>query len=312
MKLFTLMLSNRLNVWCDRHSKVSDYQAAYRKTYGCEDHVFVLNAAIQFNVSRRRKVYALFVDLSKAFDSVRHDKLWAKLECIGISSKFIQTVKALYKNAKAKIRTHCGESSLFPLKNSVLQGETLSPKLFSLFIEDIVEILNKSGVTSIKIGKADINILLYADDMILLAYNVFDLQEKINVLRNYFMANDLQVNLNKTKVVIFRQGNVKLRKIKIFWGEDEIEIVDKYIYLGVPMYGHMLYKSTIDHFVSKGYQAQKDLFHLFFKARICNIESRLHLFDCLVKSVFLYCSHIWGVSVPHRIKMFQMLFLRKY
>jgi hypothetical protein len=77
------------------------------------------------------------------------------------------------------------------------------------------------------------------------------------------------------------------------------------------MYGHMLYKSTIDHFVSKGYQAQKDLFHIFFKARICNIESRLHLFDCLVKSVFLYCSHIWGVSVPHRIKMFQMQFLRK-
>jgi hypothetical protein len=66
-------------------------------------------------------------------------------------------VKALYTNAKAKSED-IGESSLFPLKNSVLQGETLRPKLFSLFIEDIVEILNKSVVTSIKIGKGDINI----------------------------------------------------------------------------------------------------------------------------------------------------------
>jgi hypothetical protein len=55
MKLFPIMLSNRLNVWCEQRSKISDFQAAYRKTYGCEDHGFVLNSTIQYNVSRRRK-----------------------------------------------------------------------------------------------------------------------------------------------------------------------------------------------------------------------------------------------------------------
>jgi hypothetical protein len=97
----------------DKKSKISHYQAAYRKTYGCEDHVFVLNVAIQYNISRRRKVYALFVDLSKAFDCVRHDKLWSKLYSIGLSDKFIKTVQALYTNAKAKIRTVHGESDYF-------------------------------------------------------------------------------------------------------------------------------------------------------------------------------------------------------
>jgi hypothetical protein len=102
-----------------------------------------------------------------------------------------------------------GQSDFFPLKNSVFQGETLSPKLFALFIENIVNILDRAGFSSIKIGKADINILLYADDVILLAHYDFDLQEKIKVLVNYFALNDLQVNLQKTKIVTFRQGKCK-------------------------------------------------------------------------------------------------------
>jgi hypothetical protein len=57
--------------------------------------------------------------------------------------------------------------------------ESLSPKLFTLFLEDIVTMLNDSNISSIKIGKSDLHMLLYADDMVLVAYNVADLQEKI-------------------------------------------------------------------------------------------------------------------------------------
>jgi hypothetical protein len=104
--------------------------------YGCEDHIFVLNIAINANVSRNRKLYALFIDLSKAFDSVRHQKLWSKLQEARISKKFLFNVQQLYANVKAKIRTKSGE--FFPINNSVFQGETLSPKLFSLLVEDII------------------------------------------------------------------------------------------------------------------------------------------------------------------------------
>jgi hypothetical protein len=143
-----------------------------------------LNAVLQANVSKRRKVFALFIDLSKAFDSIRHKFLWSKLH------------EKLHRHAKAKIRTQFGQSEYFPLKNSAFQGETLSPKLFMLFIEDIVGILARSGITSMKIGKADINILLYADDMIVLAYNCFDLQEKINILVKYFLVEKWRIYIH--------------------------------------------------------------------------------------------------------------------
>jgi hypothetical protein len=204
LKQFTMLMSNRLNQWCEERKCVSDYQAAYRKNFGCDDHIFVLNSVLQANTSKNRKFFALFIDLSKAFDSVRLDKLWSKLETIGISIKFLRNIQFMYTNAKANIRTKHGVSNDFPLINSVFQGETLSPKLFTLFIEDIVETLKSSGIASMKIGKSEINILLCADDMIVLASNVFDLQGKINVLLSYFNENDLQINITKTKIVILK------------------------------------------------------------------------------------------------------------
>jgi hypothetical protein len=312
LKLYTMLISKRLNEWCEKNNKISDYQAAYRKKYGCEDHIFVLNAALQANISNKRRVYALFIDLSKAFDSIRHDRLWSKLYEIGLSSKFIANIQCVYRNAKAQIRTKFGQSDFFPLKNSVFQGETLSPKLFTLFIEDIVNILDRAGFSSIKIGKADINILLYADDMILLAYNVFDLQEKIKVLVNYFALNDLQVNLQKTKIiVIFRQGKCNFVKPRVYWGESEIEVVDSYTYLGVPLNEKMLYSKIADFFISKGKYAKRVLFSLYFKAKINNLDVRMTLFDSLVKSIVMYCYHVWGINFVDKLISFQMYFLRR-
>jgi hypothetical protein len=209
------------------------------------------------------------------------------------------------------VLTAFGQTDLFPLNYSVFQGATLSPKLFTLFIEDLVSILNKHGVSSVKIGKGDIDILLYADDMIVVGYNSFDLQQKTDVLVEYFIKNDLTVNLSKTKIVIFHVGKTNFIKPKLFWGEHETEIVDNYTYLGVPFHSNMNYARTADHFISKGKCAERELFSLFYRANIHNLDSRLALFESLVKSVVMHCYHIWGVNFIEQLKRFSMGFLRR-
>jgi len=57
------MLAARLEEWCDKNGTISHYQAAYRKNYGCEDHVFVLNSILQLDTSRKRNVYAMLLDV---------------------------------------------------------------------------------------------------------------------------------------------------------------------------------------------------------------------------------------------------------
>jgi hypothetical protein len=111
--------------------------------------------------------------------------------------------------------------------------------------------------------------------------------------------------------VIFRQGNKKLYKPKVFWGSHEIKIVDKYVYLGVPMYGNMNYKQTVNAFINKSRTAGKYLFDLFARANINSLESRLTLFESLVKSVLLYCSHVWGLKGINDIIGLYVSFLRR-
>jgi hypothetical protein len=160
MKLFTLMMTSRLNDWCQLNSKISECQSGYKRGVGCEDSIFMLLSTIQLNMSKKRNVFALFVDLSNAFDSVCHDLLWNKLSSFGLSSKFISLIKQLYRKARAKVRTPLGESDYCDIGRGVLQGESLSAKLFTVFLEDIIEVFTKSYVSPIQVGCALVHLLM--------------------------------------------------------------------------------------------------------------------------------------------------------
>jgi hypothetical protein len=73
----------------------------------------------------------------------------------------------------------------------------------------------------------------------------------------------------------------------------------------------MTYSRTADHFIAKGRQAKLELFNLFFKAKIYNLDVELSVFESLVKSVVMQCYHIWGVSFIEKLKSFQFSFLRQ-
>jgi hypothetical protein len=80
--------------------------------------------------------------------------------------------------------------------------------------------------------------------------------------------NDLIVNLAKTKVVVFRQGNYKYNKPVVYWGDRIIEVADNCVYLGVPFYGNMNVKQTTNDIIDKGIVAQNQHLSVFFKATL--------------------------------------------
>jgi hypothetical protein len=77
------------------------------------------------------------------------------------------------------------------------------------------------------------------------------------------------------------------------------------------MYGNMNFAKIADEFIVRGKRAQRELFQLFYKANINNLDVRLKLFDSLVKSVVMYCSHIWGIALTEKFKAFQCSYLRQ-
>jgi hypothetical protein len=147
---------------------------------------------------------------------------------------------------------------------------------------------------------------------VLLASSAIELQEKINIVKGYFDDNNLLVNLDKTKCIVFRLKRSRKSSVPIiYWGEDQIEIVDKYTYLGVTFYHNLNYKETCSDILRKAKVAEKNLFSVFYRAKIKTFSSRYKLFETLVKSFLMYCSSIWGTNQVNTFNVSQNKFLRK-
>src|SRR5271156_5041191 len=141
--------------------------------------------------------------------------------------KIIRILRDLYASSTTSIRTAHGLTKKIDVTEGVLQGEVLSPLLFSLYLADIEDILTNAKIPGIKITLAlIIHILLFADDMVLLAPTPFTLQKKINVLRTFFLSLGLKVNLSKTKVMVFRKGGKLPSGLELKYGNDKLKIVN--------------------------------------------------------------------------------------
>ena len=152
----------------------------------------------------------------------------------------------MYLNAKSCVKMHSNLSPLFKCGIGVRQGDNLSPLLFALYINDF-ELFLSSRYNGLKMASSIINeslsdedveffikifVLLYADDTVVLADTPVDLQNALNAVHEYCKLWKLHLNTSKTKIVIFSRG--KVRKFPVFkFGNDSIEVVDDYIYLGV-------------------------------------------------------------------------------
>ena len=107
----------------------------------------------------------------------------------------------------------------------------LSPLLFNLFINGLVVYL-KTLDLGIRVGDETLSIMLYADDIVLLAESAAELQLLLDALHDWCGRNDMVVNTAKSNVVHFRQASASRTGVFSF-GNDKTDMVDRYTYLSV-------------------------------------------------------------------------------
>src|SRR6202012_3113609 len=127
---------------------------------------------------KNKDLYLCFIDLEKAFDRVRvpRQELFEVLSEYGIRGRLLETIKSIYVGSKASVMIDGEMSEAFEVKEGVRQGCCLSPLLFIIFMDKIIRQANIEG--NIEVGDVIMNILAYADDLILLMDNVEDLLAK--------------------------------------------------------------------------------------------------------------------------------------
>lgn len=314
-KLFTSILNERLYIFSNDNNIINETQAGFRQGYSTLDHIFVLKSIIDLFCWKKRKLFCLFVDYQKAFDTIWRDGLWYKLVKQNVNGKILRVIKNMYNDIKSCVMLKQQLSDTFICTKGVRQGENLSPLLFAFYVNDIEDNMLNSNCNYIDFNDAIVNtylnlfILMYADDTVILCDSEDGMKRALLALENYCNAWKLQLNCNKTKIVIFSRGKVNMERYDFKFGTGNIEVVSEYKYLGLTFnYNGRFRRGELE----LKQQATRAMYALIGKSRKFDlpVDMMLDLFNAMVKPVMLYASEVWGHYVIREIEQLHMKFLK--
>ena len=186
---------------------------------------------------------AIFLDLSKAFDTIDHKILLDKLHYYGIRDNSLKLFESYLDNRTQYVCIDNISSSTSPIHNGVPQGSILGPLLFLIYVNDMA------------VSSKLFNFIMYADDTTLLStlrINTFDLtiiNKELEEIFRWLTANKLSLNVRKTKYMIFHNRQKKLPALlnyDIKINDTPIARVSSFDFLGLSLNENMSWKTHCD------------------------------------------------------------------
>ena len=213
---------------------ISQFQAGFRKDHRTTDHMFVLHQTMKYSKNSGRKLYIAFIDFHKAFDKLWRIGLLTKLCDRKIGGTMYKLIKSMYSDNTSHVRVSNGMKLTppFPCNIGVRQGDSPSPTLFNIFVNDIAVLFENIQCEPARIDEQNVSCLFYADDLVILSESEKGLQHSLNKLNDYCNKWKLKVNESKTKIMVVQKGRNK-SNVKLTFGQTTLEQVTEYKYLGI-------------------------------------------------------------------------------
>ena len=173
------ILQARLQQYVNR--ELPDVQTGFRKVKGTRDQIANIRWIIEKAREFQKNIYFCFIDYTKAFDCVDHNKLWKNFQEMGIPDHLTCLLRNLYAGQEAIVRPEHGTMDCFQIWKGVHQGCILSSCLFNLDAEYIMQNARlDEAQAGIKIAGRYINSFRYTDDTILMAESKEELKEPLD------------------------------------------------------------------------------------------------------------------------------------
>ena len=282
LKLLCILLNNRLKTFVHNNNLINKSQIGFQEKCRTSDHILTLKTLINKHVTdkSKQKVHTAFIDFAKAFDTIWHNGLFHKLRMKGISGNFLHLIQDMYENTECAVKLNSSRTNYFKCSKGVRQGCPLSPTLFNLYLNDLIDNLNNSNTSPLTLGGEPVTCLMYADDIIILSCSHSGLQNCLNTLSEYCNQWKLSINTSKSKCMTFYKRNNKYKN-EFFIRGIPLENVTEFTYLGITIDAACSFKETLRVLSSK---AKRALFALNsrFKLKNLPIKAALKLFDSTI------------------------------
>ena len=280
-----------------------DSQYGFRKLHSTELAALEFTDKVFQNLNNGDLPVAIFLDLSKAFDTIDHSILLHKLNYYGIKGTALNWFKNYLCNRTQFVEFNDSHSSKSTIITGVPQGSILGPLLFIIYMNDIAEVTNKFHFT------------LYADDTSLIEpictftsdlKNTTEATEAINkelnFITDWLCLNKLSLNAKKTKMMIFhhRQRNISKLKLNLCINDTPIEQVSEFNFLGIMLDECLTWNSHIQKIASKISSVNGTISRLkrFLPSEILKV-----IYNALIQPHLNYGILLWGKNTKRIFKL---------
>ena len=282
-KLFVKFLCNRLLSFFKFNKILSPAQFGFKKGFSTEIAILQLVTYILPAFQNRGFALSIFLDFSKAFNTVNPHILLRKLEKYGVRGLPLRLLSS-YLNDRVEYVTYNKQDSGKRIINlGVPQGSCLGPLLFIIYTNDFCKYLEA------------VDKVLYADDtsLVVCGNNVENVIAEINVslnkLYDWCNFNGLALNCTKTKAVLFTNKIIVNPSLQIHG--NTVEFVDAYRYLGILLDSKLKYQEHINSLKIKLSQLCGISYRI---SPYLNLEAAKAYYYSFVYSALSYCITVWG------------------
>lgn len=301
-KVFTATIDNRIEQTLSANQPCE--QAGFRKNYSTLDHSFVLNELISRSAEYNFDLYLIFIDYSKAFDSIEYGAVWQALSRQGVHSKIVNVLRNIYSKAQVFVKLG-SEKVPINIGRGVRQGDPLSPHLFNAVLQDCLSTVNWENY-GININGRRLNHLRYADDLVLISHSAKEVQKMLNDLCNASKTVGLLINRKKTVAMSNRIQE------PLFTESQRITYVESFIYLGVRIFFDQDLMLEINRRIGSAWRGF-NRFYEFLTNRRVEMAFKARVYRMCVVPALLYGSEIWSPTkkINNRLVVCQRSMMRK-